>query len=452
MAVVFRPHKYQEICIDHVLDNDSSGLFLDMGLGKSSITLSSIVKLMDRFEVAKTLVIAPKLVAEQTWPAEVSKWEHTKHLKVSVVAGSPTKRLKALREEADIYTIGRDNIKWLVDTLGRGGWDFDMLVIDELSSFKNPASQRFKALRKVSYLSPRRVGLTGTPSPNSLMDLWSQLYLLDQGERLGKTITSYREAYFTKDYNGFSYAIRQKYIPLIQDKIKDICISMTAEDYLDMPERLDIVREVNLTNFDKYLEFKRQEVLKIEESESFKEITPVNAAALYSKLLQFANGAVYDEDKNYHIVDTTKLDMLEQIVEELQGEPLLVFYSFQSDRERILERIKGSVGFPRGNGGKEMVEKWNRKEVPVLVAHPASIGHGLNMQDGGRYMTWFGLPWSLELYQQAVGRLDRQGQRFSVVNTRLVAKGSVEELVLQRLNDKTCTQDDLINALKKYLF
>lgn len=451
MGALYKPHKYQETAIQHVIDNEAAGLMLSMGLGKSSITLTAALRLMANFEVSKILIVAPKLVAEQSWPAEINKWAHTKHLRVSVVAGSPAKRLKALRQDADIYTIGRDNVKWLVDTLGRGGWDFDMLVIDELSSFKNAASQRFKALKKVAYLTPRRVGLTGTPSPNSLMDLWSQIYLLDQGERLGKTITSYREAYFTKDYNGFSYAVRQKYIPLIQGKIKDICLSMTAEDYLDMPERLDIVREVNLANYDKYLEFKRQEVLKIEALEESKEITPVNAAALYSKLLQFANGAVYDEDKNYHVVDSTKLDMLEEIVEELQGEPLLVFYSFQSDRERILQRIKGSVGFPRTNGG-EMVEKWNRKEVPVLVAHPASIGHGLNMQDGGRYMVWFGLPWSLELYQQAVARLDRQGQKDSVINTRLIAKGSVEELVLQRLNDKTTTQDDLIQALKRHLF
>lgn len=450
MDLVFKPHSYQEVAIKHVLENETPGLFLSMGLGKTAITLTAMVRLLERFEVSKILIVAPKLVAEQSWLAEVRKWEHTKHLRVSVVAGSPSKRLAALRTPAEIYTIGRDNIKWLVDTVGRGGWDFDMLVLDELTSFKNHTSQRFKALRKVSYLTPRRVGLTGTPAPNSFMDLWSQLFLLDGGERLGKTITSYREAYFVKDYNGFGYSFRDKYAPLIHDKISDICLSMQAVDHLDMPERIDNVRKIKLKNFAKYQEFKRQEVLRFEEKDM--EITPMNAAAMYAKLLQFSNGAVYDEDKEVHLVDDTKLDMLEEMVEELNGEPLLVFYSFQSDRERILRRIKSAVGFPRGGGGVEMVEKWNRREVPVLVAHPASIGHGLNLQYGGRYMAWFGLPWSLELYLQAVARLDRQGQTQSVINTLLIAEGTVEELVLQRLNDKTTTQDELLEALKKHLY
>lgn len=444
----YKAHEYQKLAIEHVMDNPRSGLFLDMGLGKGSITLSAIVRLFDNFEISKVLVIGPKLVAEQTWPAEISKWDHTKHLTVSKIVGSPNQRLKALQKPADIYTVSRDNVAWLVEVLNRGGWDFDFLVIDELSSFKNAASQRFKALKKVCYLSDRCVGLTGTPAPNSLMDLWSQLYLLDQGQRLGKTITAYREAYFSKNYSGFGYAIKKQYESLIHSKINDICISMTALDHLDMPERMDIFKEINLSRFDQYLEFKRQEVLRLEEG---KDITPVNAAALYSKLLQFANGAVYDADKNYHIVDNTKLDLLEEMVEELQGEPLLVFYSFQSDKERILARIKKAVAMP-SKGGAEMIDKWNRKEIQVLIAHPASIGHGLNMQDGGRYMAWFGLPWSLELYQQAVKRLDRQGQKFSVMNNMLIAKGTVEEVVKQKLADKTVTQDDLMTALKSYMF
>lgn len=449
MAINFIPHNYQKVSINHILDNDRGALFLDMGLGKTVSTLTAIVRLMENFEVSKILVIAPKLVASQTWPAEVKKWAHTRHLRVSAVTGSPQARLRALRVEADIYTIGRDNVVWLVNTLGRGGWDFDMLVIDELSSFKNPASQRFKALKKVSYLSPRCVGLTGTPSPNSLLDLWSQVYLLDQGERLGRTITSYREAYFVKNFNGFGYTLRKKYESLIHDKIKDICISMTAADYLDLPERIDITKRVNLENYSKYVEFKNEEVLKLSEGG---DITPVNAAALYSKLLQFCNGSVYDEDKKYHVVDNTKLEMLEEMVEELQGEPLLVFYSFQSDKDRILKKIKSAVEMPKGASAGAVLDKWNRREIPVLVAHPASIGHGLNMQDGGRYMVWYGLPWSLELYQQAVGRLDRQGQKRNVMNTRLIAQGSVEEVVLKRLEDKTTTQNDLIEALKKHLF
>lgn len=449
MAIDFKPHNYQKTAIQHIIDNPRAGIFMDLGLGKTISTLTVINGLMHDFEIAKTLIIAPKLVAEQTWPAEIAKWNHTKHLKVSVMSGSPARRLKALRAEADIYVVSRDNIAWLVETVGRGGWDFDMLVIDELSSFKNHASQRFKALKKVCYLSHRCVGLTGTPAPNSLLDLWSQLYLLDQGERLGKNITAYRQAYFMQNYNGFGYSLKPQYKDLIHEKISDICISMTAKDYLEMPERLDIVKNFELQSMEKYKEFVRQEVLRLEDAG---DITPVNAAAMYSKLLQYANGAVYDAEKNVHVVDSTKLDMLEDMVESLQGEPLLVWYNFQSDRDRILKRIKNATAMPKGAEAVEMVEKWNRGEVEVLLAHPASIGHGVNLQYGGHYMTWFGLPWSLELYQQAVGRLDRQGQVKAVVNTALVASGTVEEIVLQRLGDKTATQNDLIDALKKYLF
>lgn len=444
----FIPHNYQKTAIEYILDKPRAGLFLGMGLGKSSITLTAILRLMDSCQVSKVLVIAPKLVAEQTWPEEIAKWDHTKHLTVSPIIGTQTQRINALARQADIYTIGRDNIQWLVTRLGRGGWDFDMLVIDESSSFKNPASQRFKALRKVAYLSDRCVNLTGTPAPNSLMDLWSQMYLLDHGERLGRTITQYREAYFRQNYNGFGYSIVDQHVPLIHSKIEDICLSMTAEDYLDLPDRIDALRVFNLKNYSKYEEFKRSEVLKLEDGG---DITPVNAAALYSKLLQFSNGAVYDADKDYHVVDDTKLDMLEEAIEELQGSPVIVFYSFVSDMERILKRIKNAQLMPK-KGGAEMVRKWNRKEVPVLLAHPASIGHGLNMQAGGNHMIWFGLPWSLELYQQAVKRLDRQGQTEVVINTPLIAKGTVEEVVWERLGDKAATQNSLISALKKHIF
>lgn len=444
----FTPHKYQLSALDHIMEYPRSGVFLSMGLGKSVITLSAIIELYRTFEISKVLIIGPKLVAEQSWPAEIAKWDHTKHLTVSKVVGTQAQRLRALQVEADIYTVSRDNVPWLVNTLGRGGWDFDMLVIDEISSFKNPASQRFKALKKVAFLSDRCVGLTGTPSPNSLMDLWSQVYLLDQGERLGRTITAYREAYFRKNFNGFGYQFLDKYEGLIHDKIKDICISMSAEDHLDMPERIDALKGFDLKQYDKYQEFKRSEVLRLEEGG---DITPVNAAALYSKLLQFSNGAVYDADKNYHVVDDTKLDMLEQSLEDLQGKPALVFYSFQSDKERILERLPRVTEMPK-KGGAEMVDKWNRGEVEVLLAHPASIGHGLNMQFGGHHIIWFGLPWSLELYQQAVKRLDRQGQVNTVVNAPLIARGTVEEVVWERLGDKAVTQDGLMAALKKHIF
>ena len=446
--MLYKPHNYQQIAIDHVITNPKTGVFLDMGLGKGSITLSAIVHLKKCLEAAKVLVIGPKLVAAQTWPAEIQKWDHTKHLKVSVVAGTPKQRMRALQVPADIYTISRDSVVWLVeDAVSRAAWDFDMLVIDELSSFKNHASQRFRSLRKIAPLCDRVVGLTGTPAPNSLLDLWSQIYLLDQGARLGKNITAYREAYFSKNFNGFGYSLKPQYKDVIHDKIKDICISMTAKDYLDMPARIDSVREVHLNSMERYKEFMRSEVLQLDDGG---DITPLSAAALYSKLLQFCNGSVYDRDRNTHYVDDTKLDMLEEMVEELQGEPLLVFYSFQSDRERILKRIKCAEGF-EGKDGVSIVDRWNRKEIKVLLAHPASIGHGVNMQFGGHNMAWFGLPWSLELYQQSVARLDRQGQEKAVINSLLVAKGTVEELVMARLGEKTVTQNDLIDALKKHL-
>lgn len=447
--MLYKPHNYQLTVIDKIVQDYKSGIFLDMGLGKTVSTLTAITQVKRNLEASKVLIVAPKLVAAQTWPAEIAKWDHTKHLKVSIVAGTPKQRMRALQTPADIYTISRDSIVWLVeDAVSRAAWDFDMLVVDESSSFKNHASQRFRSLRKVSSLCDRVVCLTGTPAPNSLLDLWSQIYLLDQGLRLGKNITAYREAYFSKNFNGFGYSLKPQYKDVIHDKIKDICISMTAKDYLDMPARIDSVREVHLNSMARYKEFMRSEVLMLEEGG---EITPLNAAALYSKLLQFCNGSVYDRDRNTHYVDDTKLDMLEEMIEELQGEPLLVFYSFQSDRDRILKRIKCAEGF-EGKDGVGIVNRWNKREIKVLLAHPASIGHGVNMQFGGHNMAWFGLPWSLELYQQSVARLDRQGQEKAVINSLLVAKGTVEEMVMARLGEKTVTQNDLIEALKKHLY
>lgn len=441
----FVPHNYQKRAMDFMKENERCCLFLDMGLGKTVTSLSCISEMLDLFEVGKTLVVAPKLVAEQTWPDEIAKWDHLTNISVSVIKGSPAQRLKALKKPADLYTIGRDNIKWLVDTLGRGGWDFDTLILDELSSFKNHASQRFRALRKVTPMCSRVVGLTGTPAPNSLLDLWSQLYLIDKGERLGKTLTQYREAYFRQNFNGFGYTLVDKYQEVIQNKIKDICISMTAEDYLDLPERMDVIDSFDMKSKERYDEFKRNEVLPLMDGET---ITPVNAAAMYSKLLQFANGAVYDEDKNYHVVDDTKIEKLKETIEALQGNPVLVFYQFQSDKDRILKAIPEAQIMQ----GAETVHEWNRGEIPVLIAHPASIGHGLNLQYGGHNMIWFGLPWSLEAYQQSVKRLDRQGQTNIVINKALIAKGTVEEVVWERLTKKADTQNELINALKDHVF
>lgn len=445
----FKPHNYQKTAIKHILDERKSALLLDMGLGKSISTLTALVELIDGFEVGKVLVIAPKLVATHTWPEEIRKWSHTRHLKYSVVAGNAKQRKMALMKRADIYIIGRDSVVWLTDLLGAKNWDFDMLVIDELSSFKNSQSMRFKALRKVAPLCHRVVGLTGTPAPNSLEDLWSQLYLLDRGERLGQTLTRYREAYFRKKPNGFGWEVRPGCEPFIHDRIKDICISMQAKDYLDLPKRIDITRKVTLTRMDKYKEFVKEEVLKLEEGLGG-EITPMSAGALYNKLLQFCNGAVYDENKKAHVVDETKLMAIREMVEELQGQPCLIFYQFQSDIPRLLKNIPGAEVLDKADGPGTLL-RWNEGKIPVLLLHAASAGHGLNMQHGGHHMFWFGLPWALELYQQAVARLDRQGQTKPVVNVRLICDGTVEELVDARLGSKAMTQGELIEALKKHV-
>lgn len=442
----FKPHNYQKTAGKHILDNTKAALLLDMGLGKSITTLTAMVELIDGFEVSKILVIAPKLVATHTWPSEIAKWSHTRHLKYSVVSGSAKQRKLALMRKADVYIIGRDNVVWLVDTVGVKGWDFDMLVIDELSSFKNNQSLRFKALRKVVHLCHRVVGLTGTPAPNSLEDLWAQIYLLDRGERLGSTITRYREAYFRKKHNGFGWEVREGCEQHIHSRIGDICISMQAKDYLDLPKRVDITRKVKLARMDKYKEFVREEVLKLEEGMG-EEITPLSAGALYNKLLQFCNGAVYDENKKVHEVDQTKLMAIKEAVEELQGQPCLIFYQFQSDIPRLQKELPGAETLE----GPQTIVKWNEGKIKVLLLHAASAGHGLNMQQGGHHMFWYGLPWGLELYQQAIARLDRQGQTKPVMNVRFICEGTVEELVDARLGEKALTQGELIEALKKHV-
>ena len=443
----FKPHNYQRAAVKHILSNRFSGCFLDLGMGKTISTLTALTELLDGLEVSKVLIIAPKLVCETVWGSEIDKWDHTRHLRISVIAGTAKQRKLALMRNADIYTVSRDNIAWLVDQYPvREKWPFDMVVIDESSSFKNSQSQRFKALRKVIPFCYRVVLLTGTPAPNSLEDLWAQMYLLDRGERLGRTLTRYREAYFKKRWNGFGWEIREGCEPFIHDRIKDICLSMQAKDYLDLPKRIDVVRKVKLARMDKYKEFVQDEVLKLEQSGE--EITPMSAAALYSKLLQFCNGAVYDENRNVHEVDESKLLAVKEAVEELQGNPCIIFYQFRSDIPRLKKMIPEAEEM---DGKPEMVGKWNSGKVPVLLAHAASMGHGLNMQHGGHNMFWFGLPWALEQYQQAVARLDRQGQTKPVVNVKFICDGTVEELVEARLGDKAMTQGQLIEALKKHV-
>ncbi len=445
----FKPYDYQKHAIDHIIGNPYCGLFLDMGLGKTVSTLSAISYLMyEELEVDRVLVIAPLRVADATWDAEIKKWDHTKHLTYSKVLGSAAKRKAALKVKADIYIINRENVSWLVGYYGTA-FPFDMVIIDEISSFKSPKAQRFKALKMVRPLINRVIGLTGTPSPNSLIDLWSQLYLLDMGERLGKFISHYRSNYFnpgqTNGHVVFNYKLKRQSEELIYDKIGDICISMKARDYLDLPERIDRTVDVILSENDQksYTEFEKKMVLQFMDDE---EISVANAAGLSNKLLQYANGAVYNEDKDVREIHKEKLSTLEEIVDCANGKPILVFYSFKHDYSRIMKHLKKYK--PKKLETSKDIENWNDGNIQLLLAHPASCGHGLNLQAGGHIIVWFGLNWSLELYQQANARLDRQGQKQNVIIHHLVTKGTIDEDVLKALESKATGQDALMEAVK----
>lgn len=441
-------HEYQRRSVQHILEHDYCGLFLDMGLGKTVSTLTAITRLYELCEISKTLVIAPKRVAENTWTTEAAKWKHLKHLKASVVIGTERERKEALRAKADLYIINRENVAWLVGYY-QSAFPFDMVVIDELSSFKSAKSIRFKSLRMVRGKINRIVGLTGTPAPNGLIDLWPQLYLLDMGQRLGKTITGYRDRYFTPGRrNGqviFDYRLRKESENEIYSKIGDICISMSAKDYLSLPERINRTVEIKLPEDlqKKYDIFEREQVLQMAEEN---DITAVNAAALSTKLRQFANGAIYDDEKNYHEVHNIKLEALEEIVEGATGQPVLVFYSFIHDYERITKHLKHYK--PRKLDTSQDIDDWNAGKINVLLAHPASAGHGLNLQAGGNIIVWFGLNWSLELYQQANARLDRQGQIKPVIIHHLVLVNTIDMKIMAALDNKAESQNALMEAVK----
>lgn len=444
----FIPHKYQQMAIDKVLNTPRAGLFLDMGLGKTVITLTAINKLIyDEFEISKVLVIAPLRVAEDTWSRESKKWDHLKHLKISKILGSPRQRRLALAQDADIFIINRENVRWLCDELSEiGCWDFDMVVIDELSSFKSAKSQRFKALRKYITGCDRVVGLTGTPAPNGLIDLWSQMYLLDSGERLGTTISGYRARYFNSRQitsNGVcTYDLKNGAEEAIQNKISDICMSMKADDWLEMPERIDNICRVNFDDKTRalYDEFERNAYMAFIQGE----VQALTAASLTNKLLQFSNGAMYTDGGGYATVNNSKLDRLEEIVADANGKPILCFYSYKHDLNRIKEK------FPKARKleNSQDIEDWNNGKIKLLLAHPAGAGHGLNLQAGGNIIVWFGLTWSLELYQQANARLYRQGQTESVIIHHLITTDTADELVLKSLQGKKDVQDELIEALK----
>lgn len=437
-------HDYQLKAIDFIIEEERCALLLDMGMGKSVSTLTAIKDLKDSFAVNKVLVIAPLRVARSVWAQEAQKWRHLDDLKVSVCLGAQRNRQAALARDADIYVINRENVTWLVD-LYKAKWPFDAVIIDESSSFKSPSSKRFRSIKKILPYTNYMVLLTGTPSPNSLMDLWSQMYLVDFGERLGRTVTGYRQRFFDQDFMGYRYTARPGSAEKIHALISDKAISMNAEDYLELPDRIDIDLPVQMptTALKSYKEMEKTLLSTLETGE---EVEAVSAAALANKLLQFANGAAYyDEHKNWAEVHKEKLDALEEIVEENPNENILVAYNYKFDLARLLKR------FPQAkvlDNEDSTIERWNRGEIPMLLAHPASAGHGINLQKGGSLSVWFGLNWSLELYQQFNARLHRQGQTKPVRIIHLVSEGTIDERVLRVLKDKDATQSSLLNALK----
>ncbi len=440
----FTPHDYQRYAIEYIKSHPITALFLDMGLGKTVTTLTAIRDLMyDTFEVRRVLVVAPLRVARDTWPEEIRKWDHLKELTCSVVVGNMVERRRALQKEADIYIVNRENLAWLYQN---SRLDFDMVVLDELSSFKNAQSKRFKAMKAMRPKVKHIVGLTGTPSGNGLMDLWAEFRLLDMGERLGKYISQYRSLYFKPDKRNGMVVFSYKPLPgaeeVIYHQIADITVSMKANDYLEMPELVSVAKEVTLSEKEKnrYDELKKSLVLELPGGE----VTAANAASLTMKLSQMANGAIYTDDKNVVGIHDRKLDALEDLVESANGQPVLVAYWFKHDKERIQKRMEA----------KELKEPqdfadWNAGKIPVALIHPASAGHGLNLQQGGSILIWFGLTWSLELYQQTNARLWRQGQQSrTVIIQHIVAKGTIDERILKVLEHKDGTQAALIDAVK----
>lgn len=444
----FIPHEYQRRAIRKIKETRGVGLFLEMGLGKTVITLTAVSDLLYSFDVTRVLVIAPKRVAEDTWTREAEKWDHLQDLRISPVLGSRAQREAALQADADVYVIGRDNTRWLVEKCQEAkNWPFDMIVIDELSSFKNPQSQRFRALRKATPAASKVVGLTGTPSPNGLMDLWAEIYLLDQGERLGRTIGHYREDYFRpgmrSGYVVYKWEPRKGAQQEIEKRISDICVSMSAEDYLQLPKRIDREIRIRLDEEERkqYETMEQSQILQISEDET---VAALSAAAVMTKLLQMANGSVYTDEGEIVKIHDKKAEALAEIA-DTAGEPILVFYSYRHD----IGAIRRWIPDARELKTADDIAAWNRGEIPVLLAHPASVGYGLNLQEGGRIVVWYGLTWSLELYQQANARLHRQGQTRPVIVHHLIAEGTVDEQVMKALERKDTSQAALLAALKE---
>ena len=436
-------HKYQERMINFIYNTPKCALWAGLGLGKTITTLSAIVDLIDSMAVSRVLIIAPLRVANSVWHVEAARWQHTKHLKFSIVTGSEKERLSALHKTADVYVINRENVHWIVEHYAKK-WPFDMIVLDEASSFKSSSSQRFKSLRKTIPFTNRLVELTGTPSPNGLLDIWSQMYLLDCGERLGRSMTAYKQRFFEAGYNGYSFKPVKSADKIIHKLIDDIVISLNVDDYLEMPDRIDTVIRVSLPpmRFVEYKRLEREFLIQINNNE----IVAYNAATLAGKLLQYANGAMYtDELKNWTEIHSAKLDAIDDIIDENSDENILIAYNYKTDLMRLQKRFPDAVVLDKN---PDTITQWNNGDIKMLLAHPASAGHGLNLQHGGCIIVWFGLNWSLELYQQFNGRLHRQGQTKPVRVVHIVADGCIDDKVMLAIENKATTQQQLIDALK----
>lgn len=447
----YKPHKYQEYATQRILDTPYIGLLLEMGLGKTVSTLTAIDLLLnDYFDAGRVLVIAPLRVADDTWAREIEKWDHLRHMRISKVLGSATQRRRALKADADVYVINRDNVVWLVGELGTK-WNFDTVVIDELSSFKNHLSKRFRALRRVRPMMKRVIGLTGTPAPNGLIDLWSQFYLLDQGQRLGETVTGYRDRYFVPGerdgHTVYKWHQKKEAEARIYEAISDIAVSMKTEDWLELPPRID--RTVTIRLSEKatalYRQLERDLLLPYQDAD----VVASTAAVLSNKLLQMASGAVYDEDRGVKLVHEAKLDALEDIIEAANGKPVMVFYNYKHSLERITKRFPHARVLRKGKDGNEDIRAWNNDEIPLFLLHPKSAGHGLNLQESScQTVVWYDQIWSLEEDQQANARVHRQGQTRSIVVLRLVAQDTMDEEAVEALEKKATGQEALMQAVK----
>jgi SNF2 family DNA or RNA helicase len=438
-------HGYQNLAVEFMCLVRRCFLTLDLGLGKTVSTLTAISDLIDSFEVKRVLVVAPLRVAKKTWPDEIKKWAHFKHLTYSVICGDAPTRKAAMKKDVQIHIINVENLQWLYDQKGR--LDYDMIVLDESSMYKNRDTQRFRYARKLATLASRVVLMSATPAPNGYLDLWGQVFIIDGGQRLGPSKTEYQMRYFKQlDRDGYKFALKKGAAEIVQKKLRDIMLTMKAEDYLKMPKRFDLINEVELSEnsqeaYDNFEEDMVQEFI------DGKVIEATSAAAVATKLMQYANGRVYDSEKNVHFIHDEKIEELRRIVEET-NEPLFVAYAFKSDRDAILKAFPDAVALEKD---MRVIDRWNEGKIKMLVAHPASAGHGLNLQDGGRRVVWYGLTYSLELYLQFNARLYRQGQRLTTYIHHIVAKGTIDELILGVLRSKNATQEGLLQAMKGYV-